>query len=303
MLLGRSEGGTFHYSGCGCIGAVPLPLPGLVDEGVARLRESCKARRKLRVIYLLPHHNLTGGMKMLVQQMRVLIARGHHVVAAYRNPIPEGAVLPPWCTLHLSEEMRIPPTETYEQFLRRQRGCFDVCMVGYFTQLGELDNFWGPLLYWEQGHEHLFGEGREPALVQWDALFHHTMMRSHIALAAVSEYAADTLALQFGRRCAIIPNAIDCSVYFPPADSPAHESHAPPWEAKESAVASGSFRWEDGFRILLVGNPSQSFKGWDVILQTLNLVHHEVPRLQVTWICQVHAYVLLSAGCCAHAEW
>ena len=36
------------------------------------------------------------------------------------------------------------------QFLRRARGDYDVAMVGFYTQLLELGNFWGPLLYWEQ---------------------------------------------------------------------------------------------------------------------------------------------------------
>ena len=34
---------------------------------------------RLRVLYLLPHHNLTGGMKMLVGQLSALRARGHAV--------------------------------------------------------------------------------------------------------------------------------------------------------------------------------------------------------------------------------
>ena len=41
-------------------------------------------RRKLRVAYLLPHHNLTGGMKCLVEHIRLLRGRGHTVVALHR---------------------------------------------------------------------------------------------------------------------------------------------------------------------------------------------------------------------------
>jgi hypothetical protein len=208
MILSRSQGGTFHYAGCGCTGQVPR-LPSLVDAGV--LKEDCTHRR-LRVLYLVPHHNLTGGMKMLVQQMAILTQRGHHVIAAFRAA--HGCVLPPWAeSLVVASEMLISPSETYECFLRRTRRHWDVCAVGYFTQLAELDNFWGPLLYWEQGHEHLFAEGRDAQTLRWDLLFHHTMLRTPVALAAVSSYTAETLALQFSRRC-------------PPPSTDACRSHA-----------------------------------------------------------------------------
>ena len=65
------------------------------------------------------------------------------------------------------------------------------------------------------------------------------------ALAAVSDYAIDTLALQFGRRAMLIPNAIDCQLFYPPigaAGGPRDDSGAPP--------LSG--------RVLLVGNPLQA---------------------------------------------
>ena len=159
---GRSARGTFHYAGCGCTGQHPLPLPALVDAGTWQQLdvrpetlsevEAWRAQAgPIRVIYLLPHHNLTGGMKMLVQQMAMLTGRGHRVCAAFRGP-HGSAVLPPWASgVVVAEQVLIGPAETYEQFLRRMRGSFDVVMVGYFTQLAELDVYWGPLLYWEQG--------------------------------------------------------------------------------------------------------------------------------------------------------
>jgi hypothetical protein len=40
--------------------------------------------RKLRVAYMLPHHNITGGMKCLVEHIRLLRARGHRTIAVHR---------------------------------------------------------------------------------------------------------------------------------------------------------------------------------------------------------------------------
>eukprot|EP00966_Prymnesium_polylepis_P084530 1957071-Prymnesium_polylepis.1 len=44
--------------------------------------------------------------------------------------------------------------------------------------------------------------------------------------------------------------------------------------------------WGAGCRVLLVGNPAQAFKGWDIALQALSLVSQQLPSLHVTWICQ-----------------
>lgn len=40
--------------------------------------------RKLRVAYMLPHHNITGGMKCLVEHIRLLRSRGHKTIAVHR---------------------------------------------------------------------------------------------------------------------------------------------------------------------------------------------------------------------------
>jgi len=51
---------------------------------------SCRAQggltptRKLRVAYMLPHHNITGGMKCLVEHIRLLRSRGHTTIAVHR---------------------------------------------------------------------------------------------------------------------------------------------------------------------------------------------------------------------------
>ena len=48
--------------------------------------QGCVApQRTLQVGYMLPHHNLTGGMKCLVEHIRLLRARGHTTVALHRR--------------------------------------------------------------------------------------------------------------------------------------------------------------------------------------------------------------------------
>ena len=66
-------------------------------------------QRKLHVGYMLPHHNLTGGMKCLVEHIRLLRARGHTTVALHRRAPDDwmlrshitGLIPPTLCRLNL----------------------------------------------------------------------------------------------------------------------------------------------------------------------------------------------------------
>lgn len=69
---------------------VALPLP-MFDAGV-------RAPVPLRISYLIPHHNVTGGMKMIMKQIEFLHARGHVVQAVYRSGRDSDPVLPPWAS-------------------------------------------------------------------------------------------------------------------------------------------------------------------------------------------------------------
>ena len=111
-------------------------------------------------------------------------------------------------------------------------------------------------------------------LLGLDTAWHYAMRRSTVALAAVSEYAVDTLALQFGRRASLIPNAID-----------ARKFHPPPGSASDRAARAEPAPTLGG-RVLLVGNPLQASKGWDEALLALLHARRAVPHLSATWICQ-----------------
>lgn len=57
--------------------------------------------RKLRVAYMLPHHNITGGMKCLVEHIRLLRARGHRTIAVHRHAPASTLALVPSCCIAL----------------------------------------------------------------------------------------------------------------------------------------------------------------------------------------------------------
>jgi hypothetical protein len=62
--------------------------------------------RPLDLIYVLPHHNLTGGMKILLEHVRRLRARGHRVRAAYRGRAAQA--IPPWSDVVADGEIVSP---------------------------------------------------------------------------------------------------------------------------------------------------------------------------------------------------
>ena len=89
-------GKTLHYPGCGCPPnwRSACRLADSVDSEVLAafaevLSEKVLPARTLTVVYMLPHHNVTGGMKCLVEHIRLLKTRGHR----YRSPVAI-AILP-----------------------------------------------------------------------------------------------------------------------------------------------------------------------------------------------------------------
>lgn len=84
-------GSTLHYPGCTCpvrwqqgsrvadqVDKLVAKAHGLYQQGLIA------PQRQLRVCYMLPHHNITGGMKCLVEHIRLLRARGHYTIAVHR---------------------------------------------------------------------------------------------------------------------------------------------------------------------------------------------------------------------------
>lgn len=209
----------------------------------------------LKVAYVLPGQWLTGGMKMLMEQIRQLRQRGHYVRAvAYDNG--SGTVMPPWADVKADEEILLPRGAALHRALRDA----NVVVLGWFDCIPQAVHSGVPVLYWEQGHEVLFGDllgGR----LQATADSFRVAMTHPVAVAAVSPVVKDILRKQFGREAGLVPNGID-TVKFCPGMRP-HRN-----------------------RVLLVGNPRLKFKGFDTALRVLEKVHHVLGTLEVTWISQ-----------------
>ena len=174
----------------------------------------------------------------------------------------------------------------------------------YFTQLLEFKDITecpGPILYWDQGHEHVFGD--PTAAPDWDAVW-HSSMHLPLPLLSVSVVIRDVLAAHYLRDAPVVPNAIDCSA-FRPSPTPTRSKRgrgvaagSPPRQGGgEGHSTLGPERFQplsDGGlkRVLLVGNPGLKLKNFKAALDALNIVQRDLqaqghPGISVTWICQV----------------
>lgn len=286
-------GDTLHYPGCGCpaswtAGSRMCDLVDLVFHHCHTLfqRKMLPPVRPLRVVYMLPHHNITGGMKCLVEHIKLLRQRGHTTIAVHRSDTATSA-MPPWtdvepnvdlvCTL----QQRLNDVYPVEQI--------DVVVVGIFHQVAELlMGVPAPVIYWEQGHEWVFGDPVRFQPVQnyikQDQLF-HMVMHLPVPMAVVSKAVQDILQQDFGRASVVVPNGIDCNRFFPGERLllPSVDRGADPGDV-QAAMAVKS--------VLLVGNPALPLKGFDVAITVLSAVNKLIP-ISVRWICQVKPTVAM----------
>lgn len=219
--------------------------------------DEAPARRPLDVTYVLPHQNVTGGMKVLLEHVRRLRARGHRVRCVLRHPSATRAI-PPWSDVTADEEVLLRPGQAARKAVPRT----DVVLVGWYQNLPEWAEVDHPVVYFEQGHEILFGDvppdGEGAALEQqFDGA-----LRLPVPIAAVSTFVADCLERRFERRCGVVHAGIDTARFRP-------DGHAP------------------GRRVLLVGHPGLPFKDFATALEAIRLAHAAVPDLSLTWVSQV----------------
>lgn len=130
---------TLHYPGCNC----PVSwTPGArvcdrVDALVSRshqlfLAKRISPNRPLRVCYMLPHHNITGGMKCLVEHVRLLRQRGHYTIAVHRSDSAKRA-MPPWTTVEADADVVCNLHQRLSDVYPVQD--IDVVVVGIFHQV------------------------------------------------------------------------------------------------------------------------------------------------------------------------
>lgn len=217
--------------------------------------------RPLNIGYILPHKKLTGGLKLLLEQMRQLKQRGHNIIVLFRGNKGE-SVIPEWSNLIVDKEILVPINQSYVNYIQ---GC-DIVVAGWFEQLPELAQSKVPVLYLEQGHEFLFGEFVNTANYLKIRQYLRHCYSQPCAIAAVSPLISKLLYVRYNRNAPVLTNGIDTDFYHP-AEPP-----------------------NDNI-ILLVGNPNLRFKGFDVALRALENLWRAGYRFKVNWISQVYPQI------------
>ena len=176
-------------------------------DGMWESRRQARDAR-LRIGYVLPHHRVTGGLRMLLDQARQLRARGHTIRAIIRKEhmaLPNShSAIPQWSDVVVDEQRILEPGYDLADAID---GC-DLVVAGWLDQLSQLRACSVPAIYWEQGHEWLFGEidPRVSTRVRqalWSAY------TQPVPIATTSPFLSWLLWRRYGRHVATIPCGVD----------------------------------------------------------------------------------------------
>lgn len=218
-------------------------------------------KEKLTIAYLLSvFRYLTGGTKILLEQMRYLHNRGHKIMC-FCVISEEDEVFPQWFNEYdknyIDELVIIHNDTLVEQYIDK---C-DVVIAGWIYEIPKLLNCHVPIVYLEQGSEEIFGDIND---LDYDSDIRKKLLKIYnlpCNIISVSNTVAIILTARFNKKTEVIPNGIDTEFYYP--------SKRP-----------------NNNTILLVGNPLLKFKCFDIALKTLQKVWNMGYRFNVNWVCQ-----------------
>jgi len=253
-MFATSEGSMQAYSF--------FPVIDYPELACDKLAEPQAEARKLRIAYVLPHQNLTGGLKAMLQQMKELKDRGHSVTAYYRSNTVKRAI-PSWSHLKdddVSAQIVIPAAADYLDHIDNA----DIIMLGWMDQAQEFFFSKIPVVLWEQGSQPLFGDyGDMQSSTSPERSNLHCIYRMPVHLLAVSETIQAILKGVFNREAQLFPNGLDTDFYYP-------------LEHKNNKIPI----------VLLAGTPGLEFKGFKFAMIVLEAVREAGLPFKVWWSSQ-----------------
>lgn len=239
----------------------------LLDSDKISIKKNYDRSNKLNIAYVLPHRGLTGGMKALLEHIRQLSKRGHKVYV-YLKSNDASSVIPEWSDLDVNKDIEgevvVPLDRSISEYIKN----VDIIMVGWMCQLPELTNVNIPVVLWEQGYEGLYGDYGKLLESESNLIRDlRNIYRRPVYMLGVSKLVTNILKNKYGRKAHVLPNGIDTSFYYPLKDK------------------------VDGNKILLVGNPSLSFKGFNYAIKALQKAYDYGARFTVNWACQTRPII------------
>lgn len=217
--------------------------------------------KPMDISVIMPHMNVTGGLKALMAVIRSLKEKGHIVKVYYRGDT--GTALPDWGAMSMydfTEQHVIPKGEKWLDHVKDT----DIILITFINQMADFIGASVPVVMWEQGYELLFGDSRT-IMSSMDQRRIRMQINYHlpINIMSVSPIVQHIFKGRYNRITPCCPCGIDPGFYRP---GPKHTGKEPV--------------------ILLVGRPSLRFKGFKFAFDALKTLWDSGVRFKVRWAAQ-----------------
>ena len=194
---------------------------------------------KLKITYLPIVNSITGGMRIIYEQINRLHDRGHEVdaVSYYGNP--------DWFDL----KVNVKKVKIDKGLLKNIKNT-DAIIYTFWNQWYEVNGF-DNTLFLIQGDEFLFDDSKLDTTLKTAVTSSHTYSESKFL--AVSNFLNDTMHKKYDRKCATIKNTIDIEKFNKNSTNKNDED-------------------KTRLRIIIVGNSILKFKGFEEIFKAFDVV-------------------------------
>ncbi|MDD3014000.1 MAG: glycosyltransferase family 4 protein [Candidatus Gastranaerophilales bacterium] len=207
---------------------------------------------RLKIIYLLPHSGITGGIKIIIEQSNRLADMGHDVMLYSHSPKPN------WIECKCPYFQVNPENNIYHVTPKA-----DVVIAGYWDLVIDALKIKAPLKYhFAQGDYDIFKFNQ---LSESEKRIIYTSYTLPLKILTVSNIMIKKLNENFGRKAVLIPNAIDTKYFY----------------AKKSSSINNKC-----LTVLLVGSDSIAFKNHRIIIAALCKMQEIGYKLKIKWITQ-----------------
>lgn len=251
------------------------PTPAPIDVAYTCMKQQehlqIDSTQPLNIAFLVSGNGITGGFKILIKYIQGLKKLGHHIIALIQNDEATSFFPPSYPTI-VDEEIVIKTSDSPIPYLT---SC-DVILCG-FVELPQVKDTDLPVILFDQGHQIIFGEtwASNAYLEKTYKLYYdHLFRNSDKLIFSVSPILSNIFYNKYSRYTTIIPNGIDLDLYHPSFHS-----------AQDITLAT---------KLLLVGCPYISFKGFDIAIKVIEKLYALGYALTITWISPIPIYLPLS---------
>lgn len=208
-------------------------------------------KENLKIVYVMTHVSVCGGVKVIFEHSNRLMKKGWEVCIVSHFPKPD------WYPIY-AEYKQVP----FGIELAQGIPLCDVIVATYWDHIQAcIETGIAPVVYFEQGDEHLFHIERLSEDVQ---SYVKTQMQLPAFIMTVSHKASYSLKKNFERDSVIIPNAIDHDVFT-------------------TNIKSNINKYNEPY-ILIMGNENITFKGIPRIINVVQRVKELYPVVKLYWI-------------------